>query len=46
MLQESDGDYTYMQHVKIPLSHGSLLIMEGATQVDWQVKQYMLTRCL
>lgn len=33
---ESEGDYTYMQHVKIPLTHGSLLIMEGATQADWQ----------
>ncbi|CAG2235031.1 ALKBH3 [Mytilus edulis] len=29
-------DYTYMQHAKIPLTHGSLLIMEGATQADWQ----------
>ncbi|CAC5403160.1 ALKBH3 [Mytilus coruscus] len=29
-------DYTYIQHAKIPLTHGSLLIMEGATQADWQ----------
>ncbi|XP_070532714.1 alpha-ketoglutarate-dependent dioxygenase alkB homolog 3-like [Ptychodera flava] len=33
---EEKGDYTYQQHVKIPLLPGSLLIMEGATQVDWQ----------
>lgn len=30
-------DYNYVQHVKVPLTHGSLLIMEGATQDDWQV---------
>ncbi|XP_013379464.1 alpha-ketoglutarate-dependent dioxygenase alkB homolog 3 [Lingula anatina] len=33
---EENGDYTYMRHIKIPLAHGSLLIMEGATQEDWQ----------
>ncbi|XP_007531576.1 alpha-ketoglutarate-dependent dioxygenase alkB homolog 3 isoform X1 [Erinaceus europaeus] len=35
-LPEESGDYTYMDRVKIPLDHGTLLIMEGATQADWQ----------
>jgi len=26
-----------MQHIDVPLTHGSLLIMEGATQDHWQV---------
>lgn len=30
------ADYTYSQIVKVPLAAGSLLIMEGATQADWQ----------
>lgn len=33
---EEKGDYTYMQHVRVPLPSASLLIMEGATQTDWQ----------
>ncbi|NXL82511.1 ALKB3 dioxygenase, partial [Leptocoma aspasia] len=33
---EEDGDYTYVERLKIPLDHGSLLVMEGATQEDWQ----------
>ncbi|KFO19890.1 Alpha-ketoglutarate-dependent dioxygenase alkB like protein 3 [Fukomys damarensis] len=33
---EENGDYTYVERVKIPLDHGALLIMEGATQADWQ----------
>ncbi|XP_057693104.1 alpha-ketoglutarate-dependent dioxygenase alkB homolog 3 [Corythoichthys intestinalis] len=33
---EENGDYTYMECIKIPLSHGTLLFMEGATQDDWQ----------
>lgn len=33
---EENGDYTYMQQIEVPLTHGSLLIMEGATQADWQ----------
>lgn len=33
---EDNGDYTYVERVKIPLDHGTLLIMEGATQADWQ----------
>ncbi|MCI4381886.1 hypothetical protein PGIGA_G00257250 [Pangasianodon gigas] len=33
---EENGDYTYTEKVKIPLSHGTLLIMEGCTQDDWQ----------
>uniref|UniRef100_T1J5R8 Fe2OG dioxygenase domain-containing protein n=1 Tax=Strigamia maritima TaxID=126957 RepID=T1J5R8_STRMM len=31
-----DTTYEYSQHVSIPLVHGSLLIMEGAVQLDWQ----------
>lgn len=27
-----------MQRVHIPLDHGTLLMMEGATQEDWQVR--------
>lgn len=37
IFQEENGDYTYMEHIKIPLTHGSLLLMEGASQTDWQV---------
>ncbi|XP_035252641.1 alpha-ketoglutarate-dependent dioxygenase alkB homolog 3 isoform X1 [Anguilla anguilla] len=33
---EESGDYTYVEKLKIPLSHGTLLLMEGATQEDWQ----------
>ncbi|XP_006815184.1 alpha-ketoglutarate-dependent dioxygenase alkB homolog 3-like [Saccoglossus kowalevskii] len=33
---EEKGDYTYQQHIEVPLPSGSLLIMEGATQADWQ----------
>ncbi|XP_029992274.1 alpha-ketoglutarate-dependent dioxygenase alkB homolog 3 isoform X2 [Sphaeramia orbicularis] len=33
---EEDGDYTYVQRIRVPLSHGTLLLMEGATQDDWQ----------
>ncbi|XP_028734836.1 alpha-ketoglutarate-dependent dioxygenase alkB homolog 3 isoform X2 [Peromyscus leucopus] len=33
---EENGDYTYVERVRIPLDHGTLLIMEGATQADWQ----------
>lgn len=29
-------EYTYVQRVRIPLDHGTLLMMEGATQEDWQ----------
>ncbi|MBZ3876228.1 Alpha-ketoglutarate-dependent dioxygenase alkB-like protein 3 [Sciurus carolinensis] len=35
---EENGDYTFVERVKIPLDHGTLLIMEGATQADWQVR--------
>ncbi|XP_062823982.1 alpha-ketoglutarate-dependent dioxygenase alkB homolog 3 [Anolis carolinensis] len=35
-LPEENNDYTYVQRVHIPLDHGTLLIMEGATQEDWQ----------
>lgn len=33
---EEHGSYEYMEHIKIPLTHGSLLIMEGAVQDQWQ----------
>ncbi|XP_004852055.1 alpha-ketoglutarate-dependent dioxygenase alkB homolog 3 isoform X2 [Heterocephalus glaber] len=33
---EENRDYTYVERVKIPLDHGALLVMEGATQADWQ----------
>ncbi|NXK75606.1 ALKB3 dioxygenase, partial [Amazona guildingii] len=33
---EENGDYTYVERLKIPLGHGTLLMMEGATQEDWQ----------
>ncbi|XP_017554948.1 alpha-ketoglutarate-dependent dioxygenase alkB homolog 3 isoform X2 [Pygocentrus nattereri] len=33
---EEKGDYTYAEKLRIPLSHGTLLIMEGCTQEDWQ----------
>ncbi|XP_030307796.1 alpha-ketoglutarate-dependent dioxygenase alkB homolog 3 isoform X2 [Calypte anna] len=33
---EENGDYTYVKKLRIPLDHGTLLIMEGATQEDWQ----------
>ncbi|KAJ7416906.1 hypothetical protein WISP_67597 [Willisornis vidua] len=34
---EENGDYTYVERLKIPLDHGTLLMMEGATtQEDWQ----------
>ncbi|KAM5127508.1 alpha-ketoglutarate-dependent dioxygenase alkB homolog 3, partial [Mantella aurantiaca] len=33
---EERGDYTYVERIHVPLDHGTLLIMEGATQSDWQ----------
>ncbi|KAM3870118.1 alpha-ketoglutarate-dependent dioxygenase alkB homolog 3 [Diretmus argenteus] len=33
---EDNGDYTYVERIQVPLSHGTLLLMEGATQDDWQ----------
>ncbi|KAF7198674.1 alpha-ketoglutarate-dependent dioxygenase alkB homolog 3 [Nothobranchius furzeri] len=33
---EDNGDYTYVERISVPLSHGTLLLMEGATQDDWQ----------
>ncbi|XP_034971923.2 alpha-ketoglutarate-dependent dioxygenase alkB homolog 3 isoform X1 [Zootoca vivipara] len=35
-LPEENNDYTYVQRVHIPLDHGTLLMMEGAAQEDWQ----------
>ncbi|KAM6973357.1 alpha-ketoglutarate-dependent dioxygenase alkB homolog 3 [Aplochiton taeniatus] len=33
---EENGDYTYVETLRVPLTHGTLLLMEGATQDDWQ----------
>ncbi|MBN3309923.1 ALKB3 dioxygenase, partial [Amia calva] len=33
---EDNGDYTYVERLRIPLAHGTLLLMEGAVQEDWQ----------
>ncbi|XP_054633689.1 alpha-ketoglutarate-dependent dioxygenase alkB homolog 3 isoform X3 [Dunckerocampus dactyliophorus] len=33
---EENGDYTYVERIRVPLGHGTLLLMEGATQDDWQ----------
>ncbi|XP_058500429.1 alpha-ketoglutarate-dependent dioxygenase alkB homolog 3 isoform X2 [Solea solea] len=33
---EENGDYTYVERIRVPLSHGTLLLMGGATQDDWQ----------
>ncbi|XP_051477000.1 alpha-ketoglutarate-dependent dioxygenase alkB homolog 3 [Apus apus] len=33
---EENGDYTYVKRLRIPLDHGTLMMMEGATQEDWQ----------
>ncbi|OWF45010.1 alpha-ketoglutarate-dependent dioxygenase alkB homolog 3-like [Mizuhopecten yessoensis] len=33
---ETGDDYSHSEHVRIPLTHGSLLIMEGSVQDDWQ----------
>lgn len=35
--QEENGDYTYVERIRVPLGHGTLLLMSGATQDDWQV---------
>ncbi|CAL9696729.1 unnamed protein product [Knipowitschia caucasica] len=34
--QEAASDFSSCPHIRIPLSHGSLLVMEGSTQEDWQ----------
>ncbi|XP_044048619.1 alpha-ketoglutarate-dependent dioxygenase alkB homolog 3 isoform X2 [Siniperca chuatsi] len=33
---EENGDYTYVERIRVPLHHGTLLLMAGATQDDWQ----------
>ncbi|KAM8891714.1 alpha-ketoglutarate-dependent dioxygenase alkB homolog 3 isoform 2-T2 [Spinachia spinachia] len=33
---EENGDYTYVEQIRVPLSHGTLLVMDGAMQDDWQ----------
>jgi alpha-ketoglutarate-dependent dioxygenase alkB family protein 3 len=35
-LLENDGNVVYTEYVKVPLDAGTLLIMEGAIQNDWQ----------
>lgn len=37
VFQEDNGDYSYVERIRIPLAHGTLLLMEGCTQEDWQV---------
>lgn len=36
LFQDRIGDFSYSQHIKTHLPHGSLLVMEGSTQEDWQ----------
>lgn len=33
---EENGDFTYVERIRVPLGHGTLLLMDGATQDDWQ----------
>ncbi|XP_034390236.1 alpha-ketoglutarate-dependent dioxygenase alkB homolog 3 isoform X2 [Cyclopterus lumpus] len=33
---DENGDFTYVEQIRVPLSHGTLLVMDGATQDDWQ----------
>uniref|UniRef100_H3CYF7 Alpha-ketoglutarate-dependent dioxygenase alkB homolog 3 n=1 Tax=Tetraodon nigroviridis TaxID=99883 RepID=H3CYF7_TETNG len=33
---EEEADYTYVERIQVPLSHGTLLLMSGSTQDDWQ----------
>lgn len=33
---EEEGDYMYVEQIRVPLSHGTLLLMSGSTQDDWQ----------
>ncbi|NP_001003511.2 alpha-ketoglutarate-dependent dioxygenase alkB homolog 3 isoform X1 [Danio rerio] len=35
-LPEDKGDFTYVERIRVPLAHGTLLLMEGCTQADWQ----------
>ncbi|TRY54829.1 hypothetical protein DNTS_001796 [Danionella cerebrum] len=35
-LPEEKGDYRYVERIRVPLTHGTLLLMEGCTQEDWQ----------
>ena len=30
-------DSDYLEYIKVPLNAGTLVLMEGATQLDWQV---------
>ncbi|CAG01043.1 unnamed protein product, partial [Tetraodon nigroviridis] len=36
LIQEEEADYTYVERIQVPLSHGTLLLMSGSTQDDWQ----------
>lgn len=42
VFQEDKGDYSYVERIRIPLTHGTLLLMEGCTQEDWQVRHIYL----
>ena len=33
---QSEENYKYVQHLQVPLTSGSLLVMEEATQADWE----------
>ena len=34
--EDEETGYQFAQHIKVPLPSGSLLVMSGATQLDWQ----------
>ncbi|XP_032823009.2 alpha-ketoglutarate-dependent dioxygenase alkB homolog 3 isoform X1 [Petromyzon marinus] len=33
---EDEGDFTYVERLRVPLGHGDLILMFGALQDDWQ----------
>ncbi|MBN3326627.1 ALKB3 dioxygenase, partial [Atractosteus spatula] len=33
---EDRGDHMYVERLRVPLAHGTLLLMDGAVQEDWQ----------
>ncbi len=35
--EATENDYENVEHLKVPLENGSLVIMEGACQEDWEV---------
>jgi len=36
--EAESGNRVYTEYIKVPLDSGSLLIMQGAIQDDWQVR--------